>query len=183
MVGNATPQAAGSQENAAVDPQAMQALAAELSSSDRTTRENAQLALVAIGAPAIGVLAATLESSESHTRWEAAKTLQQINDPAAGPYTGLGAGKPGRRRAVDCRRGIDGPGSPGVGPLLQALVVRPDSPWLRHGAHHVLHALTDPEVRQKVAPVLAALEGQEPGLAVPVAAHNALDKLGAHPGV
>jgi hypothetical protein len=31
--------------------------------------------------------------------------------------------------------------------------------------------------------VLAALEGQEPGLAVPVAAHNALDKLGAHPGI
>lgn len=183
MVGNATPQAARSQANVRVDPQAMQALAAQLSSSDRTTRENAQLALVAIGAPAIGVLAATLESGESHTRWEAAKALQQINDPAGAPALVLALENqdPGVRWIA--AEALTALGSPGVGPLLKALLVRPDSPWLRHGAHHVLHALTDPEVRKKVAPVLAALEGQEPGLAVPVAAHNALDKLGAHPGI
>jgi hypothetical protein len=182
MVGNATPQAARSQAHAAVDPQRMQALAAELSSSDRTTRENAQLALVAIGAPAIDVLAATLESTESHTRWEAAKALQQINDPAGAPTLVLALENqdPGVRWIA--AEALTALGPPGVDSLLKALVVRPDSPWLRHGAHHVLRALTDPEVRKKVAPVLAALEGQEPGLAVPVAAHNALDKLGAYPG-
>jgi hypothetical protein len=62
-------------------------------------------------------------------------------------------------------------------PLLKALTARPDSVWLRRGAHHVLSFLTDASLRRELAPVLEALEGIQPELEVPVAAHQALAAL------
>ena len=46
-------------------------------------------------------------------------------------------------------------------PLFQALIERPDSPWLREGAHHVLHDLAKMGFAEGALPVLAALEGIE----------------------
>ncbi len=59
-------------------------------------------------------------------------------------------------------------------PIFQALIERSDSKWLREGAHHVLHALAKSGLDDRVAPVLAALEGIEPTATVPNAA-GALD--------
>jgi hypothetical protein len=179
MEGRSTPQAAGSEANVTVDPQAIQALVVELSSSDQTTRKHARQALAKIGAPAIDGLAATLESRESHTRWEAAKALQQIDDPAVAPVLVLALENqdPGVRWIA--AEALSVLGLPGVVPLLKALAARPDAPWLRNGAHHVLRGLADPELQKQVAPVLAALGDIEPALEVPVAAHEALIALGA----
>jgi hypothetical protein len=179
MEGLSTPQAAGSEANVKVDPQAIQALVVELSSSDRTTRENARQALATIGAPAIDVLAATLESRESQTRWEAAKALQQINDPAVALALVLALENPDPGVRWIAAETLSVLGLPGVVPLLQALAAKPDAAWLRNGAHHVLHGLADPELQKQVAPVLAALEDIEPALEVPVAAHEALIALRA----
>jgi sporulation protein YlmC with PRC-barrel domain len=179
MEGISTPRAAGSQANATSDPRAIRALAAELSSSDRTTREDARLALVQIGAPAVEVLAAALTSPDTQLRWEAAKALQQINDPAGALalVSALEDSDPGVRWIG--AEGLSLLGLAGVIPLLKALTIRSDSPWLLNGAHHVLRALADPELKKTVAPVLAALEDIEPVLEVPVVAHEALIALGA----
>jgi hypothetical protein len=179
MEGSSTPQATDSEANVTVDPQAIQALAEELSSSDRTTRENARQVLAKIGVPAIDVLAATLHNRESLTRWEAAKALQQIDDPAVAPALVLALENrdPGVRWIA--AEALSVLGLPGVVPLLKALATRPDAPWLRNGAHHVLRGLADPELQKQVAPVLAALGDIEPALEVPVAAHEALIALGA----
>jgi hypothetical protein len=54
-----------------------------------------------------------------------------------------------------------------------------DSAWLREGAHHVLHDLADKdlEVKNLVAPVIAALEGIKPRIAVREPAYRVWEKL------
>ena len=63
--------------------------------------------------------------------------------------------------------------------MLEALIKRSDSVWLREGAHHVLHDLSkgDLELKDLVAPVIAGLEGIEPEVEVLEPANTALDKL------
>lgn len=58
-------------------------------------------------------------------------------------------------------------------PLLERLIVRAESPWLREGAHHVLRSLVTPTL----TPVVEALERPFPEETVPVAANEALKAL------
>jgi HEAT repeats len=179
MADTSRTQAENLMEDASNGPRSIQALVAELSCDDRTTRVNARLALVKIGAPAVDGLATALASGNTQVRWEAAKALQQINDPAGAPalVAALEDSDAGVRWIA--AEGLSILGRPGLVPLLKALSTRPDSPWLRNGAGHVLRALTDPELQKKVAPVLAALQEMEPALEVPVAVHEALVALSA----
>jgi len=44
-------------------------------------------------------------------------------------------------------------------PLLRALIDRPNSVWLRQGAHHIFHYSNGPTVRQHAAEFMAATKG------------------------
>jgi hypothetical protein len=57
------------------------------------------------------------------------------------------------------------------------LIERPDSSWLREGAHHVLHALAEMGLAEVTMPVLDALKDIEPTATLPSAAQQALDTL------
>jgi hypothetical protein len=48
---------------------------------------------------------------------------------------------------------------------------------MREGIHHVLHDMNKRELGPVLRPVLAALEGSEPTLEVPLAARAALNTL------
>jgi hypothetical protein len=65
----------------------------------------------------------------------------------------------------------------GLEPLLRALIWRSNSPWLRHGAHHVLSTLARRKGGSWLDPVLAALHSYTPGASVPLAAARALRAL------
>ena len=139
-------------------------------------RMSAREALVAIGGPAVSALTEALVNPIRHVRWEAAKALGQIGDPAAAEAL---------VRALEdeifgvrwlAAEGLIAVGRQGLKPLLQALIHRSDSDWLRQGAHHVLHELARAGL-EEVRPVLAALEDIEPSIDVPPAARNALDAL------
>lgn len=54
-------------------------------------------------------------------------------------------------------------GEPALRPLLQALVLHPESVWLREGAYHVLHYITDSRIFEETVPLRRALKG--PGAA------------------
>ena len=67
-------------------------------------------------------------------------------------------------------------------PLLDALDNKPDSVWLREGAHHVLHdlmgrELIDDETVQCVFPVLDALDRMQGEMETESAASKALKML------
>lgn len=73
--------------------------------------------------------------------------------------------------------GLTALGHEALVPLLRALIERSKSAWLREGAHHVLHDLSEGDLKEELQPVLAALEGVEPSVEAPLAARIALDIL------
>jgi len=152
-------------------------LVAALASPDRVTRQTARETLVAVGHPAVGPLIALLDDRHDHVRWEAAKSLSEIADPAAAQalVKTLEDEEPGVRWLA--AEGLIRMHRASLKPLFQALIERPDSPWLREGAHHVLHDLAKMGLAEGALPVLAALEGIEPSATVPSAARRALDTL------
>jgi HEAT repeat protein len=68
-------------------------------------------------------------------------------------------------------------GDAALAPLFMALEKRADSTWQREGAHHVLRIMADRGASDWVAPVMAALEGVEPVLEVPLKARDALGAM------
>lgn len=159
------------------DSATISSLVADLASHDGQVRERARQCLVDIGGPAVALLIEALGDPNSQVRWEAAKALGQIADPVAAPALVKALRDKGFAIRWLAAEGLIALGSKGLVPLLRALIERSDSVWLRQGAHHVLHDLVGRVPEEVLQPVLAALEGVEPSLEVPLAAETALDAL------
>jgi HEAT repeat protein len=166
------------------DPAAIRALMDVLCDRDTLKRHRARLLLVDIGSPAVPYLVQALEdpAAEECVHWEAAKALSDIGDPLAAPAL---IGILGQDEHFGIRwlaaEGLIALGRTGLVPLLNALIQRSDSAWLREGAHHVLRILAGRGLYAQVAPVLTALEDIEPAVQVPPAARAALDALARTP--
>lgn len=163
-------------------PTNIDALIAALDDRDGMVRQRARHALVRQGETAVEPLIKAFSHRGGYMHWEAAKALSMIGSPKS---TGA------LLQALEddefsirwlAAEGLIAIAAGAVEPLLQALVNRPDSVWLREGAHHVLHdlihrELVDASTRARIAPVLTALNDIEPTVTVPVAAHKALQTL------
>ena len=79
-------------------------------------------------------------------------------------------------------QGLIAIGPDAITPILKALIERPDSIWMREGAHHVLHDLARGELREVLWPVVATLEDVDSPVEVPFAAEAALNAL-KHMGI
>jgi len=152
-------------------------LVATLAHDDPLERHRARETLVAIGRPAVKSLVKLLNDPRSHVRWEAAKALGPIGDPDAAPALVSAL----EDRDTDVRwlaaAGLIRLGCGALKPLLTALLERPDSEWLREGAHHVFHDLVGRVPFGLARSMLAALDESEPQLAVPQAAYEAFQAL------
>jgi HEAT repeat protein len=159
------------------DPARLSTLVSTLRSSDYGERVDARQALEKIGHPAVGPLVELLADPSHQARWEAAKTLVAIADADASPALVealLDEEFDVRWLAAEALIAI---GHDGLEPLLRALEEHPESVWLRQGAHHVLHDLKDPALRELMAPTLDALESLEPEINVIFTAGDLLAKL------
>ncbi len=154
-------------------------LVAQLSNRDGRARERARLQLVEMGQRAVAPLARSLDDSDGRVRWEAAKALGEIGAAAGQAGPALVQALEDRRRDIRWLAAVAliELERQGLTPLLEALIARSSSCWLREGAHHVLHTLVRGELEDVVSPVLAALEDVEPALVTPNAAHRALEAL------
>jgi HEAT repeat protein len=152
---------------------------ANLRSRDGVVRHEARERLTFIGKRAVGQLIPLLKDPEDDVRWEAAKALSEIADPRAASE--LVATLEDHNFGVRwlAAEGLIAIGRDALRPLMEALTKRSDSAWRREGAHHVLHDLADKdlEVKDLVAPVIAALEGIEPEIGVLEPSYAVLDKL------
>jgi HEAT repeat protein len=157
------------------------ALAGTLRGKDPRQRWQARMALLRIGSPATPQLTELLHGGPEGLRWEAAKVLSDLGDPIAAPA--LVGALEDRDFGVRwlAAEGLIRLGHQGLIPLFQELVKRPQSTWLREGAHHVLRVLVGHHLDEHIIPVLEALEDVEPALEVPRAAHLALDLLRREP--
>ncbi|GAB4542180.1 MAG: hypothetical protein Kow0063_33800 [Anaerolineae bacterium] len=162
-----------------VDSKAVPGLIATLTSKDSLARQRARESLVDIGKPAVAALMEALAATDSnyHVRWEAAKALSELEDAGAAPVlvNALEDENFGVRWLA--AEGLISLGRDGLIPLMEALVQRSDSVVLREGARHVLRMLSEGDLHAQISPVLAALEEVQPTLAVPKAAHTALEEL------
>jgi len=146
---------------------------ANLASHDDRTREKARHTLVAMGKDAVQSLIEALKDKRYLMRWEAAKALGEIANADAAPALVEAL----EDEAFDVRWlaaiALIGMNVKGLKPLLHALMERGDSVLIQEGAHHVIHDLAKGGLRKYLAPLLAALEGLEPGEEVPwVAPHD-----------
>jgi HEAT repeat protein len=151
----------------------------ELDSDDVSIRRAARRALVEAGGPAVAMLVECLGDGRDRVRWEAAKALAAIGDPVAAPalVAALEDENDGVRWLA--AEGLIAVHREALPSLLDALAHRPDSPWLRHGAHHVIRALPVWRLVEALTPVLGALEHSGSETTVPVAARSALETVQA----
>ena len=152
-------------------------LIADFAKQDSVSPARARQQLVSIGKPAVPSLIEALTHDNKWVRWEAAKSLSQIGDPAAG--TAMARALEDKVFGIRwlAAEGLIAMGPDGLPPLLQALIDRSDSSWLRDGAHHVLHDLARGDLRNILNPVLTAMEHPDPPVEVPLAAKAALEAL------
>lgn len=157
-------------------------LVAALDSPDGLVRQQARIELEKVGAPAGDALIGVLEKGQGPAVWQAAKALTVIRTPKAGPalVDTLEHNDPGVRWVAG--EAVIALGARGLKPLMSALETRSTSGNLRDGAHRVLQTLISKNYMltkydEIAEPVLAALDGAEPGVGVQGAAHDALLQL------
>ena len=68
-------------------------------------------------------------------------------------------------------------GPPALVPVLRELIKRPDSVWMREGAHRILHGIQRKGSARAIRPLLSALEDSDAGPSVAFAAEAVLDQL------
>ncbi len=137
-----------------------------LDDPDGMKRWDAREKLEYIGRPATHYLTKALDDPRKRVRWEAAKALVAIRDPSAAPALVNSLMDEVFEIQWLAAEALIALGNDSVIPLLEKLIIDYRSPFLRQGAHHVLHDLEkrhllDPET-QGVVDDLRSLEPLEP---------------------
>jgi HEAT repeat protein len=152
----------------------------KLNSRDGSTRRQARHELVEIGSAAVDDLVQHIETKEHYFRWEILKTLEQIADPQSAPHLI----KVMEDDEFDIRwlaaEGLIRMGSDAIRPLLQALVDKSDSVFMREGAHHVLYAMGDDQLgdaRDQIRDLMHHLKRVSSDEDVPVLASRILQDM------
>ena len=153
-------------------------LAAELRVKDPARRIHARQAIVSIGKSAVPTLVDLLQDRVEHVRWEACKALGSIKDPQAAPALVEAL----RDDSVEVQwlaaEALIALGKKALTPLLESLERDFESPSLRQGAHHILHALEREKLLNKdTVAVVDSLRSMEPEVEIAVAARKALASL------
>ncbi len=161
----------------AVDPSTIPSLIASLGNTDPRVRRHAANDLIAAGPLAVGALTQALEDRNPYVRSEAARALGRIRDAAVADALVKRLADESREVRWTAAEGLAALGRDGLIAVLRALVQERESVRRREAAHHMLRRLADGDLGEVVRPVLAAIEGVEPALAVPLAAHAALHQL------
>ncbi len=152
-------------------------LIANLSNKDSIVRIRARSSLVALGHQAVQYLLPAINDKDQWVRWEVVKALSQIQDPASvnALVNSL------TDKMFDVRwiaaEGLITIGNKSLIPMLRALIDCPDSIWMREGAHHVLHELSDGKFKEILKPVFNALDDIDASLEIAFAAKSALESL------
>lgn len=140
-------------------------------------RQHAREELIKMGSPAVPYLIEATHDHDAQRRWEAGKALGSVIDSRAAPALVVMLDDRELSNRWVAAHSLSLMGKPAVIAILQALVERGNSVWLREGAHHVLRDMAGSYLGKTIAPVLQALDNTDAESLVPIAAHEALLKL------
>ncbi len=152
-------------------------LIAGIGSADDAAREHARTKLVEMGGAAVPALIDALNQGAEYRRWEAAKALCEIADPrGANALVKALEDEDGSVRWI-AAEGLIRIGTASAVPILERLVMRSESVWLREGAHHVLGQISRGRLSEILKPVRDRLDGVNPRIGVMTAAATALRQI------
>jgi hypothetical protein len=150
----------------------------QLADENPVTRQSARDELVRLdGHDVTRALVAELIDPRAHVRWEAAKALAAIADPIAAHGLTHALDDEDRDVRWVAAEGLIVLGKTGLMTVLSGLTKRAQSAAFCRGAHHVLREMRAHGYADVADPVLAALEGPQPGVGAPPAAYCALVAL------
>lgn len=166
-------------DKASSSSERINSLIKDLTWDDMMICHDARLELVKIGAPAVDYLVQAMadHGRKAWVRWEATKTLGEIADPRAleALIDSL------EDKNFDIRwmaaKSLVPFGGQTVKPILERLIRRPESAWLRLSAHHVFRDLSGTDLAEALKPVIDAIDSNDPAVQIPVAAKKALDLI------
>ncbi len=152
-------------------------LIADLRSRDGSVRKKARETLTSMGKRVVRQLIPLLKDPDDNVRWEATKALASIADARVAPelVTALEDRTFGVRWLA--AEGLIAMDREALVPLLEALIERSNSVWLRGGAHHVLHDLANGDLEDLLTPIVAALDGVSPEIGLRRPTSKALREL------
>ncbi len=155
-------------------------LVRDLRSKDGARRLHAREALVTIGKPSVPFLIELLDDDDDIVRWEACKSLRRIKDPATAWV--LADALDDESMAVQwlAAEALIALKSASIVPLLERIEQNFESPFVRQGAHHVLHAFErDGLLNEETLAVIDALRSIGPNVRAATAASRALASIGS----
>ncbi|HTR82002.1 MAG TPA: HEAT repeat domain-containing protein [Bacteroidota bacterium] len=154
-------------------------LVALLRAGDAVVRERARDKIVTLGKPAVPFMIGLLSDKNEHMRWEGCKALGSIVDPAAAPALVDALSDESVEIRWLAAEALIALREKALKPLLETLELKFRSPYVREGAHHVLHALEREDLLSKDSKaVLDALRYLEPKISVVAAARKAIQSYG-----
>ena len=155
--GEPGPRPASPQEARAAEED-VRVLLGQLRRGDGPERRRARHALTELGRPVAAAVAEVLGDPDEDARWEAARTLVDLREPST--VMPLLDSLEDRNASVRwlAAEALAAIGEASVLPLLRRLLQRPESAWLREGAHHVLASVSGGSQRGPLAPLLEQLE-------------------------
>ncbi len=167
----------GNNRNNKETPREIKSLISDLANKDGLIRMNARQKLVEKGSSSIDYLAELLESPKDIQRWEAVKALGQIGDPVAIPLLINALEDDDSDVRWLAAEGLIQFGTDSLKPILEELMDRYHSVFLREGAHHVIHNLGLARIKNQIDPLLAALKDEEMIDEIPLLSENILKSL------
>ena len=134
--------------------------------------------LIGIGAPAVPQLVRAFASRELDEKIQAAKALGGIGSKESIMFLIEGMRSDDFETRYAAIQGLPLSGQKAIIPLMREIIEHGSETTFRSGAHAVLHQVAAGGYVTLLTPVLAALEGPEPELKAPLAAHEVLEKTG-----
>lgn len=167
-----------SNEEIATTGKGIQELLTALGYTDDAQRIEARHSIVSLHRSAVPYLVKVLIEAPELARWEAAKALAEIRDPRAVPALILALSDSATDVSWAAADALIALGEKTLAPLLQALKEHSGSIQLRKSGRRILKILDiECGLDAEISPVIAALDGAEPELTVPIAAQCALEAL------
>jgi HEAT repeat protein len=156
-------------------------LISELRSKEGSRRMQAREALVTIGKPSVPFLVELLGDENEIVRWESCKALRRIKD--ASTAAALAESLDDENMAVQwlAAEALIMLKTAAVIPLLEVLEKKFESPFVRQGAHHVLHAFErEGLLDEETIAVIDSLRSLGPNVMAALAAQKALAAAARH---